>query len=139
MRSLTPVYQHEINFYLWKIYHNIALHNLCRQVKRINLYFILLLTIVLTACEKASHDSVLQSITFEPKELTLSVGQSNVALKPIFKPKTFEDIPVVWSNSDVSVVKIVNGKVEAIGSGEATITIKDKNSATIGKIKITVQ
>lgn len=61
------------------------------------------------------------SITLDKTTLSLAVGES-ATLTATVKPDDATDKTVVWSSSDESVVKVDNGKVTALTTGQARIT-----------------
>lgn len=66
----------------------------------------------------------LDGISLNKTEVSLKTGDSDT-LKVIYDPKdTDEDKTVIWTSSDASVAKVLNGKVTAIGEGSAEITAK---------------
>ena len=67
------------------------------------------------------------SITLDKTTLSLAVGESAI-LTATVKPDDATDKTVTWSSSDESVVKVDNGKVTALTTGQARIT------AVIGNI-----
>ncbi|MBQ7517681.1 MAG: Ig-like domain-containing protein, partial [Bacteroidales bacterium] len=70
--------------------------------------------------------------------LTLKIGDSE-NLKTIISPKNATDQSVVWASSRPDVATVDgNGKVTAVGNGEATITATSKNNIQ-GKCTVTVE
>lgn len=67
------------------------------------------------------------SVTLDKTTLSLAVGES-ATLTATVKPDDATDKTVTWSSSDESVVKVDNGKVTALTTGQARIT------AVIGNI-----
>ena len=66
----------------------------------------------------------LKSISLDKITLNMTV-EDTYQFTVTYNPNdTTDDKTVIWSSSDESVVKVVNGKVTAIGAGEATITAK---------------
>lgn len=70
-----------------------------------------------------------ESITLDKTTLSLAVGES-ATLTATVKPDDATDKTVTWSSSDESVVKVDNGKVTALTTGQAKIT------ATVGNITV---
>ncbi len=69
------------------------------------------------------------SITLDKTTLSLAVGES-ATLTATVKPDDATDKTVTWSSSDESVVKVDNGKVTALTTGQAKIT------AAVGNITV---
>ncbi len=72
-------------------------------------------------------DIELDDIHFETNKVSLDVGE-NVQLDVIYEPREATDKNLVWKSSDDKVVTVDNnGKVTAIGNGNATITATSSN------------
>ncbi|WP_170113616.1 Ig-like domain-containing protein [Mucilaginibacter yixingensis] len=107
-------------------------------MKRIYGILFLILMIGAFSCQKADLQSVLQSISFNDQTLNLKVGDTQT-LKPVFTPDSFSTLPVVWSTGDESVVTVSQtGIIYATSPGTTWVSVKDKNSATKGKLVIVV-
>ena len=79
----------------------------------------------------------LKSISLDKTTLTLSLGETQnltVSYNPI---DTTDDKSIIWSSSNSNVVKVENGKITAIGTGEALITAKVGNYSATCKIIVT--
>jgi len=106
-------------------------------VKR-NAIIIALFSILLTGCVKDTTQAVLQTIAIKPDTVTLEMG-SSMTLSPTFTPAVFSAIAVDWASTDASVVTVSSGgTILAVKSGTAWVTIKDKNSATTGKVMVVI-
>ena len=75
----------------------------------------------------------LQSITIDQDDFTLNRGQNKTLSITINPEDTTDESTVVWASSDESVATVdSNGKVIAVGAGEATITVtKGTKSDTV--------
>ena len=84
--------------------------------------------------EPEKQEITLQSISLNQTSLEMWVGESET-LEVTYNPSnTTVDKKVTWSSSDKSVATVENGKVKAVGKGEATITAEvdgKKASCTI--------
>ena len=88
-------------------------------MKRILLY---LLPVVLIACAPAKNESTeVISLQLSQSLVELNVGDYYTDLYATVTPST---ATVVWSSSDESVVKVLDGILEGVGMGMATITAK---------------
>lgn len=77
-----------------------------------------------------------ESISIEPKEITLTEGLS-AELKATITPANVTDKTITWSSSAESVASVdANGKVTALKVGTATITAK--NGGVSGECVVTV-
>ncbi len=63
-----------------------------------------------------------ESVTLDKTTLSLAVGET-ARLTATVKPDDATDKNVTWASSDESVAKVANGKVTAVKSGKATITV----------------
>ena len=94
-------------------------------------------TITASAGEKSATCSVkvsaktiaVTSITLDKTSLSMQVGETETITATV-KPDDTTDKTVTWSSSDESVVKVDNGKVIAINTGQAKITAAVGNIAT---------
>lgn len=94
-------------------------------------------TITASAGEKSATCSVkvsaktiaVTSITLDKTSLSMQVGETETITATV-KPDDATDKTVTWSSSDESVVKVDNGKVIAINTGQAKITAAVGNIAT---------
>ena len=67
--------------------------------------------------------TAVSGITLDKTELSMKVGDSPVTLVAKVTPEGATDKTVTWSSSNVKVATVdANGKVTAVGNGEATIT-----------------
>ena len=67
--------------------------------------------------------TAVSGITLDKSELSMRVGDNPVTLVAKVTPDDATDKTVTWSSSNVKVATVdANGKVTAVGSGEATIT-----------------
>ena len=84
--------------------------------------------------EPEKQEIALQSISLNQTSLEMWAGESET-LEVTYNPSnTTVDKKVTWSSSDKSVATVENGKVKAVGNGEATITAEvdgKKASCTI--------
>lgn len=84
--------------------------------------------------EPEKQEITLQSISLNQTSLEMWAGESET-LEVTYNPSnTTVDKKVTWSSSDKSVATVENGKVKALGNGEATITAEvdgKKTSCTI--------
>ena len=84
--------------------------------------------------EPEKQEIALQSISLNQTSLEMWAGESET-LEVTYNPSnTTVDKKVIWSSSDESVATVENGKVKAVGKGEATITAEvdgKKASCTI--------
>lgn len=84
--------------------------------------------------EPEKQEIALQSISLNQTSLEMWAGESET-LEVTYNPSnTTVDKKIIWSSSDKSVATVENGKVKAVGNGEATITAEvdgKKASCTI--------
>lgn len=78
-------------------------------------------------------------IKLDVSEKTLLIGES-FELKPTISPDDATNKEVVWETSDKNIVTVVNGKVTAVGVGEAEVTVKSQeNNEISAKCKVIVK
>jgi uncharacterized protein YjdB len=76
-----------------------------------------------TATCKVLVSTLASGVTLDRTELSMKVGDSPVTLVAKVTPDDATDKTVTWSSSNVKVATVdSNGKVTAVGNGEATIT-----------------
>lgn len=63
-------------------------------------------------------------ITLNETEVNLNKGETKDLVATVEPSNTSEDKTVTWTSSDVTVATVANGKVTAVGVGNATITAK---------------
>ncbi len=78
----------------------------------------------------------LNSISLNKVSLDMVVDDTYQLTVNYNPTNTTDDKTVVWSSSDESVVKVVNGKLTAVGKGEATITARVDSHTTTCKITV---
>lgn len=66
----------------------------------------------------------LKGISFDKNELSMFNGETKTLTVKYNPSNTTDNKSVVWTSSDISVATVKDGKVTAIGKGEATITAK---------------
>ena len=78
-------------------------------------------------------------ITLDETELDLTVDDDPVTLVAKVTPEGATDKTVIWSSSNDRVATVdANGKVTAVGNGEATITAKAGDKTATCTVKVTV-
>ena len=77
------------------------------------------------------------SVTLDKTSLDLTKGQE-VTLSATVKPDDATNKTVTWSTSNANVVTVENGKVKAVGGGEATITAKAGDQSATCAVTVTV-
>ena len=91
-------------------------------------------TCKITVSEKAEIN-----IKLDKTELSLEEGKSEY-LNATITPNDDNTRGIAWSSSDTNVAKVDNGKVTAVGDGEATITVTsivDRSKTASCKVKVT--
>ena len=69
--------------------------------------------------------------------IVLKNGES-ITFKAVISPSNATNKSVVWSSSNISVATVKNGKITAVGVGDATITVKANNGkSTTISVKVT--
>lgn len=74
----------------------------------------------------------LQTISLEPTDICLKVGESFENMILTYYPATADNKTVLWSSSNESVARVdANGIVTAVGGGEAKITVTSAENSEI--------
>lgn len=111
-------------------------------------YFISILLVIslvaaLFACKKGNNSQEtpvieVRGVYVYPSSLSLKIGESE-NLKTIISPKNATDQSVVWASSRPNVATVDrNGRVTAVGDGEAIITATSTNGVQ-GKCTVTIE
>ena len=77
-------------------------------------------------------------ISLNKNSITLKVGESE-KLKATVKPNNATNKVVIWSSSDSNIATVIDGTVEAVGVGNATISVKPKDGDIITNCDVTIQ
>ena len=76
----------------------------------------------IATCQVTVYPIPVESVNLNENKITLHEG--NVfTLTATISPANATNTDVTWKSSDAAVVKVVNGKITAVGSGIATITV----------------
>lgn len=67
-----------------------------------------------------------ESISLDEKDVKLGVGQ-NYILKETIKPSNATNKDIIWSSSNTAVVSVQDGKIKAVGVGEANVKVTASN------------
>ncbi len=81
-------------------------------------------TYTLQVVRKATTNVPLKGISLNKSELTLSKGDSQTLTVNYNPSDTTDSKLVTWTTSDKSVCTVENGKIVAVGKGQATVTAK---------------
>lgn len=88
--------------------------------------------------EKEEESIALQSIKLNKNKLNLNKGEDK-QLTVTFKPEDATNKNVTWISSDEKVATVVDGKVVAVGKGEAVITVTSEDGGYTDTCKVTVK
>lgn len=103
---------------------------------RIWIALALIMVFALSSCEKEKVRVV--GITLDATSMSLLVNDTATLIATV-SPANADNKTILWSSDDASVVKVVDGKVEAIAPGTANVTAKADDNGTISaSCKITV-
>lgn len=80
-------------------------------------------------CKVAVKPIEVESLSLDEKEVKIGIGQSYI-LKETVKPSNATNKDIIWTSSNVSIVSVQNGKIKAVGVGEATVKITSANGKT---------
>lgn len=88
--------------------------------------FLMFLCLIFTGCTKDSGQKSLERIILNATELSMSVGET-YTLTASTVPEDIENIILIWSSSDESIVSVDNGTVTANAAGNASVTVSCGN------------
>ena len=77
------------------------------------------------------------SVSLDKPSLEMLVGDEET-LTATVSPADADDKSVVWSSDNQAVASVVNGKVTAVGAGEATVTVKTNDGGFTASCAVTV-
>ena len=90
---------------------------------------------VSTSCSSAVP---VTGVSLNKESLPLGIGESDTLIATI-NPKNATDKSVTWTSSDSSVASVDNnGKVTAVGEGQAIITVKTNDGGFTATCQVTV-
>ena len=79
-----------------------------------------------------------ESVRLDKKDLTLTVGESEV-LTAMVSPSNATNRTVRWSSSDETVASAVNGRVMAFKPGSTTVTVTTEDGGLTASCQVTVK
>lgn len=91
-----------------------------------------------TAECKVEVKNPLKSISLNKAEGELDVGASETLIVSYNPDNTPDDKTVTWSSSDINVATVIDGKVTAIGKGEAIITARVGDKTATYKLTVNI-
>lgn len=77
------------------------------------------------------------SVSLDKASLEMNVGDEET-LTATVAPADADDKSVIWSSDNTDVATVANGKVTAVGAGEATITVKTNDGGFTAACAVTV-
>lgn len=92
----------------------------------------------ITATCKVVVTTPVESVSLNKTELKL-IPEAKETLVATINPATASNKNITWSSSDEAVAKVVNGEVEAIATGEATITVTTEDGAKTATCAVEVK
>lgn len=78
-------------------------------------------------------------VRIDQETLDLTAGETEGKLKATIEPANATDPGLIWSSSDETVAKVVNGKVTPVGEGTAIITVTTKDGSYKASTTVTVK
>ncbi|WP_375103159.1 S-layer homology domain-containing protein [Paenibacillus sp. RS8] len=78
-------------------------------------------------------------VRLDQETLDLTAGETEVKLKATIEPANATDPGLIWSSSDETVAKVVNGEVTPVGEGTAIITVTTKDGSYKASTTVTVK
>lgn len=107
-------------------------------MKKLLSFFSLLLFVCNCGCDKQHQESgyKLERIHTDKTELVMLKGDTDV-IKASPVPSTANTVQFAWATSDAKVATVDDGKIEAVGFGEATITVSLAGKTTSVPVMVT--
>lgn len=106
---------------------------------RFNIYTSKTLPLPFLYRKSKQHEAVTATeLTFGETEITASVADGNIALKPTLKPATTTDKRIAWTSSNESVATVNGGFVTLLGEGETTIHARTADGGAQTSVRLTV-
>lgn len=100
--------------------------------------FIALSILVLFSCETDIPGPIaVQDVSLNAMSIELTVGESATLVATV-SPNNAENKAVIWISSNISVASVADGKVTALKSGKATITVKTDDGGKTASCEVTV-
>ncbi|OMD41805.1 S-layer homology domain-containing protein [Paenibacillus odorifer] len=78
-------------------------------------------------------------VRLDQETLDLTAGDTEVKLNATIEPANATDPGLIWSSSDETVAKVVNGEVTPVGEGTAIITVTTKDGSYKASTTVTVK
>lgn len=106
---------------------------------RFNVYTSKTLPLPFLYRKSKQHEAVTATeLTLGETEITASVADGNIALKPTLKPATTTDKRIAWTSSNESVATVNGGFVTLLGEGETTIHARTADGGAQTSVRLTV-
>ena len=100
--------------------------------------FIALSIFVLFSCETDIPGPIaVQDVSLNAMSIELTVGESATLVATV-SPNNAENKAVIWISSNISVASVADGKVTALKSGKATITVKTDDGGKTASCEVSV-
>ena len=102
------------------------------------IYYIILILVVITACEKEDETIFVTGVTLNNSEITILVSET-AGLIATVSPEEATDKSVSWMSSDDNIATVNStGLVTAISVGGAIITVKTTFNLNFGVIIVLI-
>jgi uncharacterized protein YjdB len=104
----------------------------------LNKVFIALSLLIFISCETDIPEPIaVQDVSLNAMSIELTVGESATLVATV-SPNNAENKAVIWISSNISVASVADGKVTALKSGKATITVKTDDGGKTASCEVTV-
>lgn len=88
--------------------------------------------------DRQREPEISSSLAFDNTDLTVSLDEGHIALRPTLKPASTTDQRIQWSSNNESVATVNGGYVTLVGVGTATISAQTKDGGASATVRITV-
>lgn len=87
---------------------------------------------------KQNEPEMSRSLAFESNEMTVSLDEEHIALRPTIMPTSTTDKRIVWTSDNEEVATVSNGFVTLHNIGHANITAQTKDGGAESSVSLTV-
>lgn len=88
--------------------------------------------------DRQREPEISSSLTFDNTDLSVSLDEGHIALRPTLKPTSTTDQRIQWSSNNESVATVNGGYVTLVGVGTATVNAQTKDGGASATVRITV-
>ncbi len=95
------------------------------------------ISVTVLEADNKNEEVKITKLNMNKPSLNLKIGEKETLIASIL-PSNATNKELIWTSSDTSIVTVENGKVSAVGKGEAIITVTNKDGTIEAKSNIKV-